>query len=448
MTMLIRLLSIVVVIISATLYVAAQPRPLSLDSAIKIADEQSLDIQRGRLGVERADQGVVSTQDLYLPEVSATGDYNFYLQRPVLFVAPGNPFNETGSTEAYVIGGRHATGFGVNIRQPLYDPLRRIQRRVAESRVSLAQAELETIRATIRMQVERTYYRALYTRNERDARDRQIKQALANLDFTLTRFKLGRAMPLDTITASATLARARANAQRSIYNHQQDLLALARLLGLRDYQNLEVVGDLEIPETPGPSGGDMNVTVAGINSAEIRLAETRRTVAQIDLEAESRITWPTLDAIGRWQALGQSPSVLPDDWRWAMTSQIGLSAVYPISELWRGDARREAAEIHVRETELEIERLRREDSISVQVLLLKMQGARAQLVAEEASVEQAKKQIEISTILYKEGRATWLEVETAQSRLLDAELAEERMKLEFLDGYAELKAVLGSEELR
>ncbi len=446
--MMVRLLLIVIVAGSLTAAVRAQTRPLSLDSAMRIADEQSLDIQMRRLGVERADQGVVSTHDLYLPEVSATGDYNFYLQRPVFFVAPGNPFNETGSTQAYQVGGRHATGFALNIRQPLYDPLRHIQRRVAESRVSLAEAQLETVRATVRMEVERTFYRALYSRNERNARERQIKQALANLDFTLARFKLGRAMPLDTITASATLARARADAQRSIYHHQQDLLALARLLGLRDYQNLEVVGELDIPEAPGPSGGVMNVTVAGVNSAELRLAESHRAVAQVDLEAESRITWPTLDAIGRWQALGQSPSVLPDDWRWAMTSQIGLAASYPISELWRGDARREAAEIHVRETELEIERLRREDSISIQVLLLKMQGARAQLVAEEAAVEQAKKQIEISTILYREGRATWLEVETAQSRLLDAELAEERMKLEFLDGYAELKAVVGSEETR
>jgi outer membrane protein TolC len=78
----------------------------------------------------------------------------------------------------------------------------------------------------------------------------------------------------------------------------------------------------------------------------------------------------------------------------------------------------------------------------VETLLLAMQGLRAQAAAEEASVDQARKAVDITMVLYKEGRASLLDVETAQSRVLDAQLARERIELQFLESYAEVKAIV------
>jgi multidrug efflux system outer membrane protein len=249
-------------------------------------------------------------------------------------------------------------------------------------------------------------------------------------------------MPLDTLTATASLARARAESERAHYNYLGERLVLAQMLDLPRYDSLQMEGGLDIPLPPGPSGGAMINPDGRINSAEARAAEANRIAAETDVRYQGLTVLPTINAVASWNTNGQSSTVSPGDYRWAMTSQVGLSLYYPIFNFWRSDPKREEAQMRVREAELELERIRKGDSTQQQQILLAMQAARAQLRAEEASSESARKAVEIAQILYKEGRATLLDVETAQSRVVDAGLAEDRAKLQFLTAYADLKAIV------
>ncbi len=421
----------------------AQRRMLTLEETLRLADEQSLDVRKAQAALERSEKAIATARTLYLPQVTATGDYTLNLQRPVLFVAPGNPFNETGRTQAFPIGSRHATGLAIDITQPLYDPLRRMRVEVAGARADVSRAQLEAIRAEVRMTAEKAYYRALYARSERATREAEIATAMANLDITLARYRGGRAMALDTLSAAATVAAARADAESARFNYLGTLLVLSQILDLPNYRDLDVEGKLAIPTTPGPSGGDLTLAAERLNSASVRLAEVQVAAARTDVALEGATVAPTVNAVGRWQALGQSDHTLPDDLRWAMTSHVGVAALYSISSLWRGNPEREEAEIRVAEAQLELERVRQIDSVGLQSLLLTMEGARAQALAQQAAVEQAQKAVDITMILYKEGRATLLDVENAQSRVRNARLAEDRITLQFLEAYAELKSLAG-----
>lgn len=424
----------------------AQKRVLTLEEALRLADEQSLDLRRARRALERSSKAIAAARALYLPEVNASSDYLYNLQRPVLFVAPGTPFNETGQTEAFPIGSRHAAGLAIDLTQPLYDPSRSMRRSVAEAEVQVAEAQLGVVRRQVRLNAEKAFYRALFAGAERDVREQQVGTALANLDIILARFRNGRSMALDTITAGASLARARADAERARFGEQQALLLLAQVLDIDDYGSIAVEGALKIPAAPGPSDGDMVEPVDRMSSAGVHLAEARIGAAKTNVELEGAAAYPAINAVARWQALGQSNADLPEDIRWAMTSHVGISALYPLSELWRGNPRREEAELRVREAELELEQVRRDDSVQLRTLLLMMEGARAQVVAEQASLEQAQRAADITMILYREGRATLLDVEQAQARVREAELAEDRVTLQFLEAYAELKALVGGGE--
>lgn len=421
----------------------AQGRTLTLDEALRLADEQSVDVRKARLALERAEHGIASARALFLPEVNASADYSLNLQRQVFFVAPGTPLNQTETTQAFTVGSRHSAGLALNVVQPLYDPLRRMQQMVAESGAEVSRAQLAAAQALVRMNAEKAYYRAVYARSESQARQRQIETATRNLDISLAKFRQGRALALDTITAGASVARAKAEAERARYGYLSALLTLAQILDLPDYQNLDVSGELVVPSEPGPSGGDPGLTMARPNSAQKVVAETQRAAAASSARLEAGTAYPVINAVGRWQALGQSSNTVPDDARWAMTSHVGLAAQWPISNLWRFDSREEEALLRVREAELEIERIVKNDSAHMESLVLAMRAARAQLLAEQASVTQTQRAVDITMILYKEGRATLLDVENAQSRVLDARLAEERVKLQFLDAYAEFKAIAG-----
>lgn len=434
---------VLLILLAPCLLSAQRVRTLSLDSALRLADEQSLDVRSAQLALDRTSRQLAVIDEEWLPSVTAQADYQFNIQRPVLFIAPGNPFNTGENTQAFPIGSRHATALTVDGRLPLYNPRVGLQRRLADAQINLAQAQLEGARALVRQQAERSFYRALYARAARDTRDSQISRAQENLDFTLSRFRQGRSLALDTLTATASLARARADAERARYDYLGALFKLAQILDITDYRNLDVTGELALPEAPGPTGGDPSIPEGRVNGAEARVAEAERSAALVAADVEGRDFYPTIDAIARWQALGQSAETAPTNWSAAMTSFVGVTASLPISNLWRGDAKIAEAQARVAEAELHILRLRREDSIEVETLLLSMQGARAQIVAEEATVIEAKRAVQITSVLYREGRATWLDVETAQSRLLDAELAVKRATLEFLMSYADLKALAG-----
>lgn len=439
-----RLFPILLFFIIMTVHgMTAQTRTVTLAEVVRMAEEESLEIRRLSLAVERVSTDARSVSEAYGPEVALSAEYRLAPQPDVLFTNPDIPFNATGEMDALVIGGYHIGAASIEARQSLYDPRRRVRMRVAESGVSVAQAELEVARGALRRNVERLFYQALYARFEKKTREDQIRQAITNLDFTLARFRQGRALPLDTVTAAATLSRARADARRAGLAYQAVLLQLARRIGVNDAQSLELDGSLEIPTAPGPSGGDMTVAPGLLNSAELRLARQRLEASRVALDAEERNVAPTIDLVGRVRGEGQSADYAPDQWAWGMTSFAGVLARLDLSELWRGDSRREAARIRIRENQLVIDHIRREDSIAIETLLFDMQAARAQIEAEEATREQSIKAIEITTILYREGRATWLDVETAQNRLLETELALERLKLRFLESYAELKAISG-----
>jgi|GEM_PF-1996147 len=437
------LLPILLLLVPAVL-AAQTKRLLSLDSALQLADVQSLDVRSAQLALERTSRQMGVLDEEWLPSLSADADYQFNIQRPVLFIAPGNPFNTGENMQAFPIGSRHATALSINGRLPLYNPRVGLQRRLASAQIALSQAQLEGARALVRQQTERAFYRALYSRAARDTRDSQIGRAQENLAFTLSRFRQGRSLALDTLTATASLARSRADAERARYDYLGSLFQLAQLLDINDYRNLEVTGELTVPAAPGPTGGDLST--GRVNGAEARVAEAERGAAAVAADVEGRDFYPTIDAVGRWQALGQSADMLPTDWSAAMVSFVGVTASLPISNLWRGDARVEEARARVAEAELRILKLRREDSIEVETLLLSMQGARAQISAEEATVTEARRAVQITLVLYREGRATWLDVETAQSRLLEAELAVKRATLEFLMNYADLKALAGPDD--
>ena len=418
---------------------------LSLADALRLADSQSVDVRKARLAVMRAERAIAVEQAEWLPTVQATGDYTLNIQKPVLFAAPGTPFNQTDVPQAYPIGNRHAAGLGLDVAQPLYDPLIRMRRLVAEAGAEVSRAQLQAARSLVRMNTEKAFHRAVYARSERQVREEQIRTAMANLDLSLARFKQGRAMALDTITAGAGVARARADAERSRFAYERALLNLAQLLDLPDRRTLEVTGTLDVPTEPGPSGGDPMLAAGPGRSAAVMVAERERSAARASAELAGATAYPRIDAVGHWQALGQSNQAAPTDARWAMTSHVGVRAVWPISNLWRDDAQQQEAELRVREAELEIERLADADSAQLESLMLDMRGARALITAEHASVEQAEKAIGITMILYREGRATLVDVEVAQSRVLEAQLAEDRAKLQFLDAYAEFKAIVGND---
>lgn len=430
-----------------------QTRTLTLDDALRIADEQSVDIRRARVALERSQKAIQTAQAAWLPEAGFNGDLTWNIKRPVLFLPPGTPLNPGTGIQSFETGSRYATGVSATLTWPLYDPAKNAQGRLAETGTDISRAQLSAVRTQVRMNATKAFYRSLYARSEQITREAQIETAAKNLQIVLARYREGRATPLDTLTAATTVVRAQAQAERAGYNERTARLTLANVLEISNYETIEVKGTLQIPAPPGPSGGDTPVmatpettgrTGSLITPAQ-ELAVARRVAAQAERDAERAGLYPTVNAVGKVQATGQDNTLDPADAKWAVWSQAGLTASYTLSNIWRNDPKREEAELKVKEAELELLRIRQDDSVQVDQLLLRLRGARALAAAETATVTQSQKSVEIATILYKEGRATLLELESAQSKLLDARLAAERAALEYFENYAELQALLWRE---
>lgn len=437
-------IAVAAILIAITAQCSAQVRTLTLEEAIRIADEQSLDIRRAKITVDRAQKSIESARAAFLPEVRFDGEVLWNIQRPQLFLPPNTPLNQSDQITSIIVGSNYATTASGSIYLSLIDPVKSAQTKLASASAAGVAAQYQALRTTVRMTVRKAYYRALFAHSENQMRTAQTVSSDVNLQIVRARFREGRATPLDTLTANTTMVRSRAQAQRADFAERTAKLMLTQILDLPNNDSLQLQGSLDLPTPPGPSDGidaTSGMSYARLRTAAESIAQHQRTNASVAVDADKAYLYPSLQAFGRTQLIGQSNSFDPDKARWVVVSQLGINAAYVLSNLWTTSARREESELKLREAELELQSVRRNDSIQLDQLLLRIQAARVLVSSEQASVDQSKKAVEIASILYKEGRTTLFELENTQSKLLDAQIAERRASLEFYDSVAELQAL-------
>ncbi|WP_420129052.1 TolC family protein [Longimicrobium sp.] len=440
---------------------ASAPRPLTLEEALRLAEDASEPVQIARAGLTRSRGQLVQARSARLPQLNGTLSYSRalasqfeglgggaepdttappppvncgrYVPNPALPLEQrvdslehaldctanggGSPFAGFGDLG---FGSENTWQLGLSLSQPLFSPRIGAQNRIAEAGRTRAEIELNTQRAQLALDVTQAYYDAALA-------DRLVgiaEATFAQADTTLAQVRLaeqvGNQPEFDVLRAQVQ----RDNLLPQVIQRRADRdLAYTRLRLLLDMPadvplalttSLEETRAVPVARFAADEGllGDTSV----VNRAAVQQAATLVTVQQNSLTIARAQRLPTVSLVSQYGRVAYPGGLLPqwDQFRTNWTVGAQLSVPIFTGGRIRGDEL--VAEADLVEAQARLRQTQDAASLDTRTALERLEQARAQLQASQGVVEQAARAYGIAQVRYREGLST--QVELADSRIL------------------------------
>lgn len=393
-------------VLSLTSSASAQDgAPVTLRSAVELALRHSPTTATARAGAAEAQAGYEVARAALFPRIHLVGAATWLNDERL---SPGGlqlpPTASLYTRELYV---------GVTARQPLFagfelDTRRRAAQEAARAaQVGVGAAEDETM-----LRVGETYYLAVRARDVARVARANLARQQAFLALSQDFFASGKATRLDVLRAEAGVREAEATVLAAREREQVAAVLLAQAVGVDE--PLAAAGDL--PLTFVEPGGEQAL-YATAQRENPRLEQAALEIAQSDelVGAARSGYFPELSAQGSGGYRDRDVGGAQAEWT------VGLVAAWPLfeggvtpAEVSRARARAaRAAEAH-RAARLELRSRLRE-------ALGTWRAAVHEARAAQLLVETDRRALEAAEDLYRVGRATTLDVMTAQTELARAE---------------------------
>lgn len=429
---------------------------LTLDAAVRMAEEKSEQIAIAQFGVARATADQQRARSERLPQVAASASYDRTLKSEFSGIFSGSsepacdPFALDASRpldarvaeleraiDCGAVGGGGFGGsdfsnlpfgqsntfrFNVTFSQALYAGGRiTAQERIATVGRTLADQEVASARAKLVLDATRAFYDAALTDQLVSIAEATLNQADATLARVELSHKAGRAAEFELLRARVARDNQKPALIRARANRTLAYLRLKQLLEIPAADNVAVQADLD-DAALGPPGRFAESLAAVTAKPAARVAEDRVPVQQAESvlalrEASLRVVRSQrLPAVYANSAFGKvAYSALPgfDDWRTNWT--VGAVVQIPLFTGGRIKAEEVSAGASIGEARAQRKLALELAQAETEAALALLDAARASWEASAGVVEEARRAYDIADIRYREGISTQLE-------LLDARL--------------------------
>ncbi len=391
----------------------AGPEPLTLRKAAELALARAPELGAARAASEVGQASASLARDAFHPSAWLT-------------TAPGYTHGLPG-----VVAGRVPALAGVEIRQAIYDPVRRADALSAEAGASSVGGELEQACRFTLERVVGVYARAFLDQTAIAAATRRHEAAEAIARREAALYEEGRSTELDVERAKLQAARTRQKLLNAESDRDLDMLELKALIGWPGSAPLRLAGDPDamLPELTAAE----NLAAARAADPVLKSLEREARLLGQSARLESRRWAPIIEASASYQRLARFNDY--DKYYLTFTPDsvaIGVSVLLP---LWTGgrfeDGRRRArarlehaeAQLAVREAEVELA-VRRAETLVARSLAERSLTLRSRGIASQDRDARAQ--------LALEGRSGLRDVDEGEMALADADAEAARASLESL----------------
>lgn len=443
---------------------AAQPglaaqRPLTLEEALRLAEDASEPVQIARAGLTRSRGQLVQARAARLPQLNGSLSYSRALasQFEGLGGAPedtttappppqncgtftpnpalpletrvdslehafqcansGSPFSGFGDLG---FGSENTWQIGLSLSQAIFSPRLGAQNRIAEAGRTRAEIELNSQRAQLALDVIQAYYDAALA-------DRLVTIAeatLAQADTTLAQTRLGRQVgnqpEFDVLRAQVQ----RDNQLPVVIQRRADRdLAYTRLRLLLDLPAdapLALETALEetraVPVARFAADEDLLGDTSVVNRAPVQQAATLVSVQENTLRATRAQRLPTVSLTSQYGRVAYPGGLLPEWDQFRTNWTVGAQLNVPLFTGGRIRGEELVAEADLLEARARLRQAQDAARLDARTALERLDAARAQHQASAGVVEQAARAYSIAEVRYREGLSTQLEL--ADSRIL------------------------------
>jgi len=232
---------------------------------------------------------------------------------------------------------------------------------------------------------------------------------------------------------------------RPIVLQMENTLKLAKeglklAMGIPNGDDIDVVGSLDYSHYNLPNANDA-IAHALDNNYDIQTLKNKQKVDDAFVDLHRSEYWPQLVAFGNYSFNGSSDDLKFQNYRSAM---VGLSLNINLFSGMQTKNRVEQGLIEVKKTQTQIEQLKHFVSMQVKSQINELERIISHIEAQERNINLAQRSYELSTIRYREGTGSQLEIQNADLSLRQAKTNLLQSHFEFNNAKSELEALLGT----
>jgi outer membrane protein TolC len=393
----------------------AQNQSLSLNQAIEQAKLHNRDLRNDSLNISKSLQETAVTKSYLLPNISLTGQFQHYFQRPVFFGLNGS--SSTSERISYArFGGEDLAGAQVSLVQPLYNAGARheLQRRKLlekRSRLSYLNREIDVVAG-----VKQNYVQLLVLKERLKLQNESIvrnKRALADSRSLLAQ---GRGLRVDTLRAYTTLKNLEPDVLRLTYAIEISSQQLNVLLGKDSVTDYTLTDSLQVQ----PS--DSIPTEAGIfhislqNRPDFKSLALDREIGDKQILLARTARKPVLNFISQYQLNTQANQFRFGNAAYPPVFFTGIQFSIPVFSGMQHVSKIELAKIERKQADINFENAQQQLKTEVKQVLAGLYEASERIKTQQNVSETAALSYSITKYRYEKGVASRLE-------LIDAEFA-------------------------
>ncbi len=399
---------------------------IDLNKAVQLALDKNSSIKIAKMDIGKAEEKLRETHSGFYPQLDATGQYQRYIDKPVIFLPPGSPFGTT-----LKIGADNSYSGGFSLGMPVFSMALINGSGLAETGVELTRANLNAAKVKTAGEVQKAYLAVLLVRELKEVMNQSLKNAEDNLGRIRNLNKRGLLSNYDLLRAEVQVENLKPAVLQAENNYKLSVDGLKVTIGLEANTEIEVTGELSAQDGGKvPEIGNVMQDVIS-NNPQLSLLEKQIELSEGSVSLEKTAYIPSLAAFGNYQYQAQANDFKIGDYKWVKTFLVGLQLQVPVFHGFRTESKIEQAKITLSQANEQKSGFLNSIRTQAQSIIYRIEQAIIRIEAQSKTVNQAGEGYSIAKSRLDNGLATQLEVN-------DAELALRQSKLNRLQAVYDL----------
>lgn len=409
-----------------------------MDDAINLALDKNSELKIAKMEVEKSEQKLREARSGLFPKLDLSGQYQRYIDKPVIFLPPGSPFGKTlviGSDNSYLAAAQLSMPL---FALPLYEGIG-----LASDALDIAEQNYISVKNKIVGDVKKSFLAVILTRETKDVMQQSLKNAQDNFENIKRLNSAGTLSDYDVLRAEVQVENLKPVVLQMENNYKLSLEALKVAIGLDANQNIDVVGEMDFDESYKiPTEAEVIEELLQ-NNPTLAILEKQVKLNDRNVSLEQAAYFPSLAGFGNYQYQTQANDFNFSDYNWVKTFVLGLQLQIPIFNGFKTQSRVNQAEIGLNQA---VEQKRNlTEAIKTQALsvLYRVQQAVKRIEGQNKTVRTAQEGYEIAKRRLENNVGTQLEVNDAELALRQAKLNRLQAIYDLKVAEADLETVLG-----
>jgi outer membrane protein TolC len=410
-------------------------RVLTLNEAISLALTNNTDLINARLEKKKALKMVSETYNENLtPNITLSSTYNRAFKKQIFEI-----FGQD-----YEIGADNTITHTLNLSQtipflgaPVFSGIR-----VAEYYAKLQDEIIASTESKTKTDVKKAFYNVLLLKEIIYVNDLSLNNAVDNYKVVEARYRNGVATEFDYLRARVRVENMEPSISQLKNNLDVAKLALKNTIGLKDKEEIDVSGKLEI---------DTNEVFENIENIINKIVEKNVSIRQLNLNRqiqEEVVNINNANYLPKLYLFGQYQLYSTQDdgkeflkYRYYNIINAGIGLSWDLN-LFKNSYKVEQAEIDVKKVDEQILDIKQKLRIQAKSILVRMDDAKKRMQSQLETIKLAERGYDIAQISYKNGVLNQIDVLDAELTLNQTRIAYLQAVFDYLTAKSELEGLL------